>query len=147
MKHNLSDLIHKWLLNHNGSVLVQLFRYTLVGGTAFVVDFALLYVLTSLVGINYLISASVSFMVGLCVNYLISVLWVFQKDEAYINNKWVEFLACAFIGVVGLGLNTLLIWLFTDKVGLNYLISKIIAAAIVYQWNFFARKIFLYNKK
>lgn len=126
--------------------LVQLIRYTFVGGTAFLIDFSLLYVFTSKLGINYLISASLSFFIGLVANYLISVLWVFQKDEAFLKNKWLEFAVCALIGLIGLGWNALFMWAFTAGVHIHYLLSKIISAILVYQWNFFARKYLLYNR-
>ena len=39
------------------NTIVQLFRYTFVGGFAFVVDFGLLYVLTEYAHFHYLLSA------------------------------------------------------------------------------------------
>ena len=57
-----------------------------------------------------------------------------------------EFAVYAIIGVMGLGLTELLMYLFTDKLAVHYIISKIIVAAIVLVWNFFARKLILYKK-
>ena len=51
----------------------------------------------------------------------------------------------AAIGVVGLALNDALIWLFTDCIGTHYMFSKIVAAAMVYLWNFFARKYLVFR--
>lgn len=126
---------------------IQLVRYTFVGGAAFVIDFSFLYVFTSRLGINYLVSASLSFFIGLVANYLISVFWVFPKKEAFLKNKWLEFTACASIGLIGLGLNALFMWIFTSVFHTHYLLSKIISAIWVYLWNFFARKYLLYSKK
>ena len=50
------------------------------------------------------------------------------------------------ISLIGLGLTELLMWLFTDGLGLFYLVSKAIAAVIVLLWNFFAKKL-MYRKK
>lgn len=126
-------------------VFLQLFRYTFVGGAAFLVDFGLLYFFTEVFHFHYLLSASLSFIAGLIVNYVISKLWVFQKSV--IRNKGIEFLLFGMIGVVGLGFTDLFMWLFTDCLELYYMISKIITTAIVYFWNFFARKYLLFNKK
>ena len=90
-----------------------------------------------------MLSAAVSFILGLAVNYLLSKLWVFNKEN--IRNKTAEFSVFALIGVVGLFLNEAIIWLFTAKVGLFYLASKIIAAVITLFWNFFARKFALFK--
>ena len=50
------------------------------------------------------------------------------------------------IGMIGHLITEGLMYLFTDVFGLYFLISKIIAAAIVLVWNFAARKVVLYNK-
>ena len=47
--------------------------------------------------------------------------------------------------MVGLALNDALIWLFTDCIGTHYMFSKIVAAAMVYLWNFFARKYLVFR--
>ena len=53
-----------------------------------------------------------------------------------------------FIGlsVIGLGLNQLLMWLFVDKLHIYYMLSKIIATAIVMVYNFITRKLFIERK-
>jgi putative flippase GtrA len=126
------------------NTFLQLVRYTFVGGFAFIVDFGTLFVLTEYLKIHYLISAGIAFIIGLIINYLLSVNWVFSKRS--FGNRFYEVLLFTLIGLVGLGLNELLIWLFTDIVLLYYLLSKIITAFIVYFWNFFARKYLLFNK-
>ncbi|WP_272961322.1 GtrA family protein [Barnesiella viscericola] len=124
-------------------LLVQFVRYFFVGGFAFIVDFGLLYILTEYAGLHYLLSATLSFISGLLVNYIISCIWVFSNSK--FKNRLVEFLFFAAIGVVGLLLNDALIWLFTDCIGTHYMFSKIVAAAIVYLWNFFARKYLVFR--
>ncbi|MDR1006582.1 MAG: GtrA family protein [Bacteroidales bacterium] len=132
-------------INNTNNVWLQLFRYTFVGGSAFVVDFLLLWLLTDFCGLNYLISATISFIVGLCVNYFISVRVVFFQSK--VDDKRLEFLYVALIGGVGVGLNDLFIWLLTAKVGIYYMLSKILTAVVVYLYNFFARRYLIYVKK
>ena len=50
------------------NTFVQLFRYTIVGGTAFCFDFATLHMLTAYAGFHYLVSAAFAFILGLLVN-------------------------------------------------------------------------------
>ena len=139
----VTDLFHKLFYGSTDKLLVQFVRYFFVGGFAFVVDFGLLYILTEYAGLHYLLSATLSFIAGLLVNYIISCLWVFNGSK--FKNRLVEFLFFAAIGVVGLALNDALIWLFTDCIGTHYMFSKIVAAAIVYLWNFFARKYLVFK--
>ncbi len=127
------------------STLMQLFRYTFVGGFAFLVDFGTLFILTEYFNIHYLVSAGIAFLFGLIVNYFLSVKWVF--NSRVMENVWLEFILFTLIGLVGLGLNELFLYILTDIFLIYYLISKLITTFIVYFWNFFARKIFLFNKQ
>lgn len=127
------------------STLLQLFRYTFVGGFAFIVDFGTLYILTEYFNIHYLVSAGIAFIFGLIINYFLSVKWVFNNRT--MENRLLEFFLFTLIGIVGLGLNELFLWILTDILLIYYLLSKIITAIIVYLWNFFARKIILFNKQ
>jgi putative flippase GtrA len=132
------------LKSKTDNLFVQIFRYTFVGGVAFIVDFSLLYLLTDLFKIHYLVSAGISFIFGLLVNYLLSILWVFNSRK--IKNVLNEFIFFTLIGLFGLGITEVLLWMLTDLFALYYLYSKIITTVIVYFWNFFARKYLLFNK-
>ena len=130
--------------NNINIIILQLFRYFFVGGVAFIFDLGLLYLLTEYFNVNYLLSASIGFLFGLIVNYILSIKWVF--NERAFENKSLEFFIFTLIGLIGLGINQFLIWLLTDVFLLYFMVSKIITASIVYFWNFFARKFLLFNK-
>jgi len=134
--------IDKLIKNQTDRTHIQFFRYIFVGGIAFIVQFSSLYALTSILGVYYLISAPIAFILGLIANYTLSIYWVFSKHK--FNNMWSEFMIFSIIGVVGLGLNEAFMWFFTDYLGLFYLISNIFAAALILFWNFFARKLTLF---
>lgn len=138
------ELLHRLFVYKTNNLLIQLIRYTIVGGLAFVVDFGLLFVLTEYAGLHYILSATCSFLAGLLVNYYISTAWVFESS---IKSKQIEFTLFALIGVVGLGLNDLLIWIFTEKFQIYYMLSKLITAVLVYLWNFLGRKYLVFNKQ
>ena len=104
-----------------------------------------LELLTEVFGLHYLLSATLSFILGLVTNYILSVSWVFNRRS--LSRPWAEFLVFAVIGVVGLGLNSLILFLCTEKLGLHYTLSKIIATVVVFFWNFFARKLILFHNK
>lgn len=128
------------------NTIVQLLRYTFVGGLAFIIDFGMLALLTELFHIYYLVSAAIAFIFGLFTNYILSIQWVFNIHSK--KNICTELIIFTIIGIIGLGLNEIIMWLFTDYLNLTYyLISKIISTGIVYLWNFFARKYLLFSKK
>lgn len=123
---------------------LQLFRYLFVGGAAFVVDFGSLYLLTKYAGLHYTLSATLSFILGLIVNYLLSIRWVFSQRK--LQSRSAEFIVFAIIGIVGLGLNVAIIWFFTEHIRLHYLVSKIVATVLVFLWNFAGRKFILFDR-
>jgi putative flippase GtrA len=127
------------------STLLQLFRYFFVGGIAFLADIGTLFILTNYFKLYYLFSALIAFILGLIINYFLSVKWVF--NDRVIGNRFLEFLIFGLIGIIGLGLNELFLWILTDIFMIYYLLSKIITTGFVYFWNFFARKLLLFNKK
>lgn len=126
-----------------GSLVEQLLRYFVVGGISFLVDYGSLWLLTEKAGFQYLISAAIAFLLGLICNYVLSTKWVF--GESRIKSHWGEFVAFAAIGVIGLGLNELIMYVCTDGAGLHYMISKIVSAIIVFFWNFLARRFLLFK--
>ena len=123
---------------------LQFFRYVFVGGIATVVDFGLLFVLTDLVHIHHLISAIISFIAGLTTNFVLSKFLVFKANEARVT-PFMEFVSYALIGIIGLGLTELILFLFTTLLTLHYMLSKIIATVIVFLWNYVARKMIVYK--
>ena len=139
----MPDRLQQLLVTETENTMVQLLRYTVVGGFAFVVDFGLLVILTELAGINYLISAAIAFVAGLTINYLLSIRWVFASRT--LESRSAEFTLFAIIGIVGLGLNELFMWILTDIIGWHYLGSKIATTVIVFFWNFLARRFILFR--
>ncbi len=139
----MNSLLNKLFKDETDNLFLQFFRYGFVGGFSFLIDFFLLYFFSDFCGIYYLISAILSFVISLIVNYILSVHWVFNKNK--LNNKLVEFNLFAFIGVVGLVFTEISLYFFTDVIGLHYLVSKIISTIIVLFWNFFARRFMFYG--
>jgi len=136
-------MIESLFKNKVDNTFIQLFRYTFVGGFAFIIDFGSLFIFTEFFGIYYLISAPIAFILGLVTNYILSIVWVFNKRK--FKNKSFEFWIFTFIGIVGVGLNEFFIWFFTEYVHLYYLTSKILSTGFVFLWNFYVRKFTLFR--
>ena len=143
----------KLFVGDTDNTLIQFFRYLFVGGFAFVVDFAVSYILFHFAFGDRKefgwVANSLSFIAGLAVNYVISTFWIFKNPN--IKNRFGAFLSFAGIGVVGLlitiGITKLFeIWL-GDTTSLFQIIAKLVSTAVSFLWNFFARKILLYSKK
>lgn len=124
---------------------LQFFRYIFVGGIATVVDWGVLFLLTDFGNIHYLVSAIIAFIAGLITNFSLSKMLVFKANEARVN-AFVEFIGYAVIGVIGLGITELIMFVFTNRLNVYYMISKAIATVFVLAWNYIARKLIVYKK-
>ncbi len=130
-------------IKKTNNTAIQFLRYLFVGSFGFGVDFTALYLLTDFFHIYYLISAAFSFMLGVTTIYFLSTKWIF--GNSLLKNKHVEFSIFTAIGLVGLVLTAISMFLLTEKLKIYYLYSKIITAMFVFMWNFFGRKMFLFK--
>ena len=121
----------------------QFIKYFGVALVGYLFDFGILIFLQEVLNVHYLIAATVGFTVGLAVVFALSGKYVFKNAKT--KSKSTEFGLFALIGIVGLGLLALLMWILTDIFGVNYIISKVIATVFVYMWNFFARRSLYHN--
>lgn len=137
------NLIQRLLHAEANHTLVQLFRYLIVGGVAFAADFGALFALAHFGHINYLWAAAFAFLVGIAVNYVMSRSWVFSKRT--FSNTTLEVVVFCVIGLIGLGLNQVGMYVLTGMFGIHYLITKMINAGVVLAWNFGARKAILFR--
>lgn len=127
----------------------QFIAYVFVGGTAFVCDAGLYLILIGILGnagvgsiVSNLIGNTAGFCVGVVVNYFLSILFVFDAKS---NMR--DFLAVVVIGIIGLAINDGCILLFNNVLSVPALIAKVIANAIVFVWNYGARKLTIYKGK
>lgn len=133
------------LLVGRSETFKEVIKYGFVGGTCTVIDFGLLFILTHYLGLFYILSSVISFSVGTLINYYLCTIWIFKVRT--VENKNIEFFYYIIITAVGLGLTTLIIWLFTEYFKLNFMLSKLIATFVTVWWNFSARKYFLHTVK
>lgn len=130
----------------------QILRFAVVGGLAFVIDFGLLLFLTEFMGINYLISATISFTVSVIFNYILSVCWVFTKHRearAQYSRTWrlIQMVIFIVLSVCGLFINNFIMWFSVEVLAISYIIGKLVATAVVMVFNFITRKILLEGSK
>ncbi len=140
---NLSELFNALFKGKSSSLRTEVFRSIIVSGASFLFDFGLLYLLTDVLHLFYLFSALISYGLGMVVNYLLSVKWAFGKRS--MANRMAEFTIFVVIGVAGMGINALILWLWQGVLGFHYLLGRIVSAIIGYIWKFIARKLALFR--
>jgi len=129
-----------WNYIHRHKTLML--KYGVVGATAAVVDFALLYILTDVVGWYYLWSATASFIVAALVNYQLNRTWTFKSSGQKRKQLPIFFI----IATAGILINNGILYLGVEM-GLHYLWAKVFATGFVTIWNFFGNKYLTFRVK
>ena len=120
---------------------MQFFLYLIVGGLSFVVEIGVFVALRR--AAMPVIAASVaSFLVATLANYLLSILLAFQSGRFRRGTELTRFLA---VVLVGLALNTALVWCFAFPLAIQPTIAKIAAVPIVLVWNYLGRRALVFD--
>ena len=128
--------------------ILEFLRYVLIGGSAFLIDIALMYIFKEFIfqGKFLYLAVFIGYMVGLIYNFFFSCKFVFENGFNKIKNKEIQsFIIFTIIGIIGLLLTELLMKLFVDIIGIYYVLSKILTGAIVMFWNYIARKVIIFK--
>lgn len=131
----------------------EFFRYAIVGGISFLADAGTLYVFREWVfraqtDTELLLCTALGFLVGLGINYILSILFVFRKNENRNSGRNLRgFMIFALIGVIGLGLTELGMYIGAILLNGYYLFIRVLVAGLVLIWNYTGRKIFVFEKK
>lgn len=146
------------------NIVIQFFRNMIAGITGTIVDFVILIICEEFFSLGEFYSTIFGFVAGLIVNYIICRYWVFP--EAAEKNALLDFGFFITIGFFGLLLTQIIIAPFSEHglFGVGYFVShisfgtrflstdqyyiigKAFSVVLVYFWNFFTRKKFLYKQ-
>ena len=126
------------LMRQSGE-LKRIIKFCLVGGSGVGVNIGLLFLLTDILGLLYVISAVFSWLGAATSNFIFNELWTFRdlrkRGAQNILKRAISFISVRFIGfLIYIGILTGL----TELLGLYYLVSALIAIAIAMIWNYLA---------
>ncbi len=105
---------------------------------ALAVDAGALLLLVSFFGVNYLVAASIGFLSGLVVVYVLSVRYVY--DDARVLRPTQEAAGFLVTGLIGLILTQASMALFVGACDLPVGAAKIPSVALVFLFSFFSRR-------
>jgi len=116
-------------------------KFGAVGATGVVVDFSFTWVGKEKVGIQKYMANAIGFAIAATTNYFLNRWWTFHSNNPELAMEYTRFLV---VSLIGLGLNTLLIWYWVSKRNRNFYISKLFAMGLVTFWNFFVNLMFTF---
>ena len=115
----------------------MMMRYVVSGGSGAAVQFASFYLLNEILGVWYLYAVFLSFIVALCVVFLMQKFWTFRSFSRSLFKR--EFLSYTAIAISGVLLNMSLMYIMVDLFGMRPIVSQalvIIAVTPVSYYHF-----------
>jgi putative flippase GtrA len=121
---------------------IQLAKFSVVGGSGYVVNLAVYTALLRGAGFHYLAAATCSFLVAVANNYTWNRLWTFRGERGHVAYQGLRFLVVALIAyAANLALLTLLI-----AVGLDKVLAQAVAIVLVTPLNFLGNKLWSFRR-
>ncbi len=119
-------------------------KYLTSGGTAAATDLILLFLLTDILNLWYIISASLSFIVAFFISFFLQKFWTFRdRTRDKIKQQMGLYF---FIGVVNLIINGLGMYVLVDFFNIMYIFAQVIAGAFIAVVSFLIYRYVIFKK-
>jgi len=117
----------------NKTFFLKFLKFGIVGFSGVLVDFGTTYVCKELVKIPKYIANAIGFTVAATWNYFFNRIWTFESRDPAVAFEFLRFFS---VSLIGLGINTLILWVLVSKFNKHFYLSKLFAIATVMIWNF-----------
>ncbi len=154
-----STTLRTWVQTNNKE-LTRFLKFAVVGVIGAVVDFGILYIVHRLIGLNIIISNTISFSCAVLSNFTWNRYWTYPDSRSKpISAQLGQFIA---VNVAGWAINTGILTLLKDPLTsvagglilslsakqaytIGYNAAKAVATGIVMFWNFFVNRFWTYS--
>jgi putative flippase GtrA len=124
-------------------LVFKFIKFGVVGGSGVIVDFSFTYLFKEIIKVQKYVANAIGFTIAATSNYFLNRWWTFHSTNPHIAREYGRFL---FISIIGLLINTFVIWILNSKLKLNFYLSKLFAIGVVTIWNFFANIAYTFVK-
>jgi len=114
-------------------IAIKFAKFGIVGFSGVIVDFSLTYLFKEKLKVQKYIANAIGFTSAASSNYYLNRIWTFNSHNPEIAMEYTRFLG---ISLIGLLINTLVIYLLVSKTKSNFYLAKLVAIFIVTIWNF-----------
>ena len=111
----------------------KIIKFGVTGAVGMLIDFGVTWLCREKLKWNKYIANTTGFSLAATNNFIINRNWTFKS----VNPNWhLEFEKFLVFSLIGLALNNLFVFLFNDKLKLNFYLSKLVATVLVLILNF-----------
>lgn len=104
-------------------------RYLIAGTIGAITNIGGLFILTEYVGLHYLISAGISFIVACGVGFTLQKFWTFR--ERSIEDIHIQAAGFLIISIINFFLNIALLYVLVEYVHIWYIFAQVIASGLI----------------
>lgn len=123
-------------------IILKFFRFATVGASGLIIDFGLTYIIKEKLKANKYLANTVGFFAAATSNFFINRTWTFSNSDPNVGGQFLKFI---LFSLVGLLINSAIVWLMNDRFKKNFYTSKAMATAIVTIWNFLSNFLFTFR--
>lgn len=114
-----------------------------IGAIATIIQYIIFIVLVEFSSLTIVLASALGYGISSIFNYLMNYHYTFSSDAKH----KVAALKFTLVALVGLSLNSLLMYLLVELFNMYYIISQIIVTGIILVVNFFAHKLWTFQTK
>ena len=123
--------------------LRQFVKFCIVGVSNVVLDFVVYIILTRFFNIYYLLANAGSFLVAVTWSFFLNKNWTFRaRLGENVREKYIKFFAANVVGII---IQTLLFYMFVEKIHMHDLLGKAASIVLVVFWNFTFSKYWVFK--
>lgn len=117
-------------------------KFGITGVSGLIIDFSLTWFFKDELNFNKFIANGIGFTAAVVSNYFIHRNWTFKQNKVKAGPQFTAFF---MVSIIGLLLNSAIIFLLDNMLYVNFYISKAVAIFIVFFWNFSANYFFVFK--
>ena len=121
--------------------LFKLLKFGIVGFSGVFIDFGITYLLKEKMGLQKFLANAVGFLTAASSNYFFNRIWTFHSQNPKVALEFTNFI---LIAGLGLGINSLVLWILNTKFNLNFYFAKLLAIVVTTLWNFSANYLYTF---
>jgi Predicted membrane protein len=128
-------------ITFDNDLIIKFLKFAGVGASGVLVNFGITYLFKEILKWNKYLSSAIGFVFAATSNYILNRIWTFQSLNPEIGTEYAKFF---LISLVGMGIDTLTLYILTDKLKWNFYLSKVFAIGVATLWNFFGNFLFTF---
>lgn len=125
----------------SGAFFLKFIKFCIVGFSGIFVDFGITFLFKEVFKVQKYVANAIGFSTAATTNYLLNRVWTFQSTNPHVVQEFSRFF---MIALIGLGINSLIIWAMSGRFKVNFYVSKLVATVVVTAWNFLINAYFTF---